>query len=90
MNNQERINELVKELDQLVSKEEARVKFAAFGEVAMYATNNGYLRFGLEMMKVAVTEKPSEIDLNYLMDQESDFFIDHLETDEDWFDKIRT
>ena len=90
MNNQNRIIELIKELDLLVSKEEARVKFASFGEVAMYATNNGYLRFGLELMKVPLTENPSEIYLDYLMDPESDIFIDHIETDEDWFDKIRT
>ena len=90
MTNQEKIAQLVNELEELVLIDNPKVKFASFGEVAMLGNPNGYLRLGLELMKVGAFQNPSTINLDYLMDPESDFFIDHIETDEDWFNKLTT
>ena len=53
-------------------------QIVTFGEVALYANKEGYLRMGLELMKCAFKETHLEADLNYLFNKDSEFGIDHL------------
>ena len=84
MNDRE-IVEFIHSLDRQVPKEEAIAKFRGFGEVALYANKQGYLRLGIELLKCAFEETYPEADLNYLFGKDSDFGIEHLTVDEEQF-----
>lgn len=77
------IIEFIRSLEKQISKEGAEAKFVGFGEVALYANKEGYLRMALELMKCAFEETYPEANLNYLFGQESDFGIEHLTIDKD-------
>jgi hypothetical protein len=81
--NESEILEFIRLLDKQVSKDVAIAKFKAFGEVALYANREGYLRMGIELLKCAFNETSREADLSYLFTKDSDFGIDHLATNED-------
>ena len=68
----------IKELDAHVPKEKAEAEFAAFGEVALYANKEGYLRMALELMKCAFDETYNDADLNYVFNKNSEFGIEHF------------
>lgn len=86
--NDEQILKFVEELDRTVSKEHAIAKFRAFGEVALYANKEGYLRLGIELLKCAFEETYPDADLNYLFERNSDFGIEHLTITEEQFNSI--
>ncbi|WP_065188520.1 hypothetical protein [Shewanella woodyi] len=77
------IIEFIKELEEQVPKEGAEAKFVEFGEVALYANKEGYLRMALELMKCAFEETYTQADLNYLFSHDSDFGIEHFTIDRD-------
>ena len=81
--NDSEILEFIKLLDKQVSKDHAIAKFKTFGEVALYANRDGYLRMGIELLKCAFEETCREAELSYMFVQDSDFGIDHLAIDED-------
>jgi len=72
------ILQFIKALDEHVPKEKAEAEFSSFGEVAMYANKEGYLRMALELMKCAFDETHSDADLSYIFNKNSDFGIEHL------------
>jgi len=72
------IIEFIKKLDSETSKECVEAELRAFGEVALYANKEGYLRMGLELIKCAFDETAQEADLNYLFTEKSEFGIEHL------------
>ncbi len=74
----EKIIEFIRNLEAEVSKNSAEAKFVSFGEVALYANKEGYLRMALELMKCAFDETEGEADLRYLFTADSEFEIDHL------------
>ncbi|MCO7223281.1 hypothetical protein [Pleionea sp. CnH1-48] len=76
--NDEDIIRFIRSLDAKVSKEDAKAKFVEFGEVALYANKEGYLRMAVELLKCAFPEECFEADLNYLFTTDSDFGIEHL------------
>ena len=86
--NDQQILEFIHHLDRQVSKERAVAKLRSFGEVALYANREGYLRLGIELLKCAYKETYPEADLNYLFGRDSDFSIDHLTIDEEQFNFI--
>ena len=68
-------------LDRVVPKEGAEVTFRAFGEVAVYATKNGYLRLALEFLKCAYPDQfksYQDVDFNYLFRDDSEITIDFV------------
>jgi hypothetical protein len=86
--NDKEILEFIQNLDHQVSKENAVAKFRSFGEVALYANREGYLRLGIELLKCAYKETYPEADLSYLFGRESEFGIDHLTVDEEQFNFV--
>ncbi|PKF60183.1 hypothetical protein CW745_16375 [Psychromonas sp. psych-6C06] len=82
------IIEFIRELESHVPIESAEAKFAAFGEVALYANKDGYLRMALELMKCAFDETYLEADMNDIFSKDSDFGIEHLTRDKNEFDII--
>ena len=84
----EEIKEQVYKLDELISKHDATVAFSAFGETAVYANKSGYLRLGIELMKRAYEGRADGDAIEYLMDHNTEFNIDYLETDRSNFDKL--
>lgn len=81
MNDQE-ISLFIQNIERSTPKEAAIAKFKAFGEVALYANREGYLRIAVEMLKCAIS-RGNDADLHYLFQDDSDFGIDHLVTSED-------
>ena len=77
------IIEFIRKLESHIPAEGAEAKFVEFGEVALYANREGYLRMGLELMKCAFSETYLEADLNYIFSKDSDFGIEHLTTDKE-------
>ena len=73
----------IRALEIHIPKEGAEAKFVGFGEVALYANKEGYLRMAVELMKCAFNETYPEADLNYLFGKDSDFGIEHLTTDKE-------
>jgi hypothetical protein len=88
--NKGKIRDLVYQLDKVIPKDEAEVEFATFGETAMFATENGYLRLGVELMKRAFEGRDDGECIEYLMSESSDFCFDWLETDKEHFDFIKS
>ncbi len=80
---------MVKELDALVPKAGAVVQLQMYGggpdESEMIGTSEGYLRFGIELMKGAFSEPdprvPSsiQVDLSYLLHPQSNVAFDYFE-----------
>lgn len=83
------IIELIEKLDELISKDNAEIEFATFGETAIFGTENGYLRFGIELMKRAYEGRANGEAIEYLMRDTTDFYIDWLETDLNNFTSLR-
>src|SRR6478735_4520795 len=86
----EEVRKLLEKLDAGVSKENARVGIYRYGggdnESSVMATRNGYLRFGIELMKGGIASASLEslptvidIDLDYLMDDDSTVYFDMFE-----------
>lgn len=74
---------LIKQIEALISNDVAIAKFRCFGEVALYANQDGYLKIAAEMLKSAINESAS---LNTLFNQDSDFGIDFLVSSEEELD----
>lgn len=76
------ILKVVQLIDASIPKSCGVAKFRSYGEVALYANREGYLRIAAEMLKCALTN-PMPADLHYLFNEDSDFGIDQLTTTED-------
>ncbi len=76
----EEIIRFIKTLDKQIPKEGAEAIFRAYGEVALYANKQGYLRMAIELMKLAFDETADDHpDLYYLFDgPDCEFAIDTL------------
>ena len=92
MDNEQPIVELIEKLDKLAPKEGAIVKFQQYGggpdESRIIANRNGYLRFGIELLKASFAEpvnkagdNPNAININL------DFVPKDSEIQFDWFDR---
>jgi hypothetical protein len=102
--NREELKQIVADLDKVISKENARVSMQRYGgdldEAFIVATENGYLRLGVEFLKAGLTpylnaEKVTcrhpnaiDVDLDYLVHEDSDVQFDYFERNEDI--KIKT
>lgn len=82
---EKQIKEFMHQMDLGVPKDQAVAEFSAFGEVALYANKQGYLRMAIELMKCAFDDTQEEADLSYLFSKETDFGIDHLTFTKDQF-----
>lgn len=80
------IIKFIRTLEPQVPKEKAEAQLVSFGEVALYANKEGYIRMALELLKCAFKETHQEADLTYLFGKKSDFSIDHLATTKDELD----
>jgi len=80
------ILEIIRRLDSQFSKEGAEAELSSFGEGALYANRDGYIRMAIELMKCAFDETRSEADLNYIFTKNSEFGIDHLASTRDEFE----
>lgn len=88
------ITRIVAELDDDLSKENARVSLIQYGgdsdESFIVATQNGYLRLGVEFLKAGLAPyrnpniQPNqiEVDLEYLITDDSDISFDYFERNE--------
>lgn len=72
------IRGFISKLDSKVSKEEAEVIFRSFGETAICANREGYLRLGIEFLRCALDGTHPAPDIDYMVSAESDFGIDHF------------
>lgn len=79
----EKILEIIERIETSMLKDDAIAKFRSFGEVALYANHQGYLRIAVEMLKSSIGQSA---DLHSLFTQDSDFEIDFLVNDEDELD----
>ena len=102
--NREKLKQIVEDLDKVISKENARVSMQKYGgdldEAFIVATENGYLRLGVEFLKAglapyvnaekAASRRPYsiDVDLDYLIQEDSDVQFDYFERTEDI--KIKT
>ncbi|MDH0565283.1 hypothetical protein [Acinetobacter courvalinii] len=77
------ILEIIQSIEASILKDEAMAKFRSFGEVALYANPQGYLKIAVEMLKSAIGQPA---DLHSLFSQDSDFEIDFLVQSEDELD----
>ncbi len=100
----EDLKRLIEELDESVSKENAKVRLSQYGdEACVVATQNGYLRFGIELLKGGITPTSTgtpemiDVDLHYLLDDGSTIYFDTFERvqklsdenfKESWTDKL--
>lgn len=84
--NDTEIKELIRKLDSAVSKEGATASFRSFGETAVLANRQGYLRLGIEFMKRAYDETNDHSAIDYMISKESDFSIDHFTITQEEFD----
>lgn len=74
----EDILKFLNEFDIHIPKGEAEAKLVAYGETALYANKEGFLRMAVELMKCAFEETYPDACMNYLFDKDSDFRIDNL------------
>ena len=86
--NHAEIKEIISKLDSAIPKKDAEVAFRSFGETAVYANQEGYLRLGIEFLKQAFNETGLNSDIEYLIDKNSDFSIDHFTISKEQFDFI--
>ncbi len=77
------ILEVIRRIEASILEDEAIAKFRSFGEVALYANQQGYLKIAVEMLKSAIGQPA---DLHSLFSQDSDFEIDFLVNSEDELD----
>ncbi|MEB6481134.1 hypothetical protein [Acinetobacter vivianii] len=77
------ILEVIRRIEASILEDEAIAKFRSFGEVALYANQQGYLKIAVEMLKRAIGQPA---DLHSLFSQDSDFEIDFLVNSEDELD----
>ncbi|KHF76289.1 hypothetical protein PJ15_3043 [Acinetobacter sp. neg1] len=75
--------EVIRRIEASILEDEAIAKFRSFGEVALYANQQGYLKIAVEMLKRAIGQPA---DLHSLFSQDSDFEIDFLVNSEDELD----
>ena len=87
--NDKEILDFINKLDSYVPKNKAEAQFAAFGEVALYANKEGYLRMALELMKCAFEETHNDADMNYIFNKQSEFGIEHFAITKEQFDFYR-
>ena len=84
---------LIQLLDEGVEKENAKVLLTQYGggpdESKIIATKEGYLRFGIEIMKAAYAEKLDKkekdainIEMDYFLSEDSDIGFDWFERQE--------
>lgn len=76
------ILKVIQRIEDSTPKTNAVAKFRSYGEVALYANREGYLRIAVEMLKCALGNHVSA-DLHYLFNEDSDFGIDQLTTSEE-------
>jgi hypothetical protein len=77
--NSDELVAIVERLDESVPKENAKVRLYQYGgdgeDGFMVATRNGYLRFGIELLKAGAAaptaERMIDVDLQYLIDEDS-------------------
>lgn len=97
--NLEEVERIVGELDGGIPRENARVSLQKYGddldEAFIVATRHGYLRMGVEFLKAGFAphvpaektlgERPHaiEVELDYLVTEDSDFHFDYFERRED-------
>ncbi|TVV43151.1 hypothetical protein [Thalassolituus sp. C2-1] len=74
----EEILKFIKELDVYIPKIGAEARLVAYGETALYANKEGFLRMAVELMKCAFEETHPDACMHYLFDKSSDFGIDNL------------
>jgi hypothetical protein len=95
----DKIKQIVEELDRSISKENARVSLQKYGgdldEAFIVATENGYLRLGIEFLKAgfapyisgekSLGKRPYAVDveIDYLITEDSDVNFDYFERRED-------
>ena len=88
----ERIAELIRELDQLVPAEDAKVLLTQVGggpdESKVVATENGYLRFGLAFMKAAFAPPSKSGDPATIHVDLEDLISDDSDVSFDWFERV--
>lgn len=77
------ILEVIRRIEASILEDEAIAKFRSFGEVALYANQQGYLKIAVEMLKRAIGQPA---DLHSLFSQDSDFEIDFIVNSEDELD----
>lgn len=77
------ILEIIQSIEASILEDEAMAKFRSFGEVALYANPQGYLKIAVAMLKSAIGQPA---DLHSLFSQDSDFEIDFLVRSEDELD----
>lgn len=93
MVNLDELSSIVEQLDKCVSKENAKVRLYQYGgedeDGCIRATKNGYLRFGVELLKAGIAPTSSditnvvEVDLEYLIDEGSSITFSSFERTED-------
>ncbi len=95
--NQDKFKQLINELDESVSKDEAKVTFSQYGgdnsEAMIVGNQQGYLRLGIEFLKAAFAPSHSElakkdphaidVNLDYLLTEDSDIQFDWFQRRED-------
>ena len=87
------MQKLITELDAVVPKDGARVQLSQYGggpdESRVIATQQGYLRLGVEFLRAAYAapsgDAPTQIvvDLDYLLTEDSDIGFD-------WFERVES
>jgi hypothetical protein len=100
----DRIRTLVAELDSEVPREGAFARLVQYGggpdEAYLVANERGYLRLGIEFLRAAIAPTTADaastrgrvldIDLDYVLDPDSDVGIDYLERREDLGRSVRS
>lgn len=95
----EGVSTLVDELDKVVPKDNARVGLYQYGGEGdgsfMVATRNGYLRFGIELLKAGLVPLESGTaktavapDMRYLMDENSTIDLTTFELVEEYEEEL--
>lgn len=87
------LNAIVNRLDQDICRNNAKVTIQKYGgdpdESFVVATPKGYLRLGVELLKAGLAPYVSperatiDVDIEYLIDDESDVQFDYFERRED-------
>jgi hypothetical protein len=83
------LNSIVNRLDHDISRENAKVTIQKYGgdlsEAFIVGTPNGYLRLGVEFLKAGLAppdapgESEIDVDVEYLIDDDSDVRFDYFE-----------
>lgn len=94
------LSSIVNRLDQDISRENARITIQKYGgdltEAFVVGTPNGYLRLGVEFLKAGLAPYASperadiDVDVEYLIHDDSDVQFDYFERREDLAIKIYT